>query len=335
MATTDTVVSTHGPVDDVRESKAAAWRRVLRLHFAPVTLTTGLLGVVGGEPSPKPVPVAIALVICALAYGIGQVMNDYFDRCADAINAPDRPLVTGTIDPVAALVTVSVAAAALIGLATALAPRVALWSLVAVVGHLVYATTKRFPLVGNIVNGADLAVMALIGEASTVKHGGLLSLPHQALLHWLLLAVVLAGYSFISYFKDIPGDRIAGYRTIPVMLGPWRARWGVLPFPVCGVVAAMLLALFAPGMLNLPSVNHTFWVILTAAAGLFAVAVFAIVADPERFAYHGLVWYTRASVVLVLAIAAMYQPLMAVAAIPPILAFFELTIRETANTGQA
>jgi geranylgeranylglycerol-phosphate geranylgeranyltransferase len=308
------------------QSKAAAWRRLLRLHFAPVTLSAGLLGVIGGAPSPKPLPVATALLICAFAYGIGQVINDYFDRHADAINAPDRPLVSGAIDPAGAVATVGVAATLLIAGAAAFAPRVALWCVVAVIGELLYVVTKRFPLLGNAVNGADLAVMALVGGAATVTHGSLLSLPRHALTHWLLLAVVLTGYSLTSYFKDIPGDRTAGYRTIPVVLGARAARWAVLPFPACGIAVAAL---------RLGPAGPAFWMLLVASAGLFAVAAAAVMSAPERRAYQALVWYTRATLLFALACAAAYRPLVAAGATPLILLFFETAIRETANTGQA
>lgn len=315
--------------------RVSAWKRLLRLHFAPITLSAGLLGVLAGDAEPRPAPVALALFTCALAYGVGQVINDYFDRAADAVNAPARPLVSGAVNPLAAVLTVSVTASAVIGTAVFLAPRVALWILVAVVGHLMYAATKPIPLLGNLVNGGDIAVMVLVGEAATVNHGSLLTLPPGALTLWGLLAIVLTGYSLISYFKDIPGDRTAGYRTLPVVLGARAARWAVLPFPAVAVIAAAGIVGASPAVLHAGAANGVFWTMLGVSVICFAVASRALVSEPERHAYAALVWYTRATLALTLALVAAHRPLLAVAVLPLIAVAFELAIRETVGTGQA
>ncbi len=323
------------PAATRRWQYASAWRRLLRLHFAPITLSAGLLGVLAGEASPRPVPVALALFTCAFAYGVGQVINDYFDRAADAVNAPDRPLVSGAVDPLAAILIVSVVAVVVVGTEVLLAPRVALWTAVAAVGHLMYAATKPIPLLGNFVNGGDIAVMVLVGGAATVNHGSLLALPPGALTLWGLLAVALTGYSLISYFKDIPGDRAAGYRTLPVVLGARAARWTVLPFPAVAVIATAGIVVAAPAALHAGAANGVFWVMLGVSVISFAVASRALVSEPERHAYAALVWYTRGTLALTLALIAAHRPLLAIAVLPVIAVAFELAIRETVGTGQA
>lgn len=139
--------------------------RLLRLHFAPVSLAAGLLGMVAAPDSASVASIALGVAVCTLGYGIGQVINDFVDRDADAINAPYRPFVTGELHAARSLAMAGASLAAMLVAAAAVAPALAGWVLVALAGHMLYAATKPLPLVGNLVNGADLASAAALALA--------------------------------------------------------------------------------------------------------------------------------------------------------------------------
>ena len=55
------------------------------------------------EVAPTPEKKGVILAILFLAWGINQIFNDYLGLEEDRINAPDRPMVTGELQPRAAV----------------------------------------------------------------------------------------------------------------------------------------------------------------------------------------------------------------------------------------
>ncbi|HKP92194.1 MAG TPA: UbiA prenyltransferase family protein [Thermoleophilaceae bacterium] len=310
-----------------RSPSVRAWVRLVRVHFVPMSLSSGLAGYFAAKDSPTFASVALGLAVCTTGYGIGVIINDYADRRADAINAPDRPLVTGEVNPTLALALVSAVSVAVLALGFALATPVAVWSLLALAGHFVYTATKPIPMVGNLVNGVDIALFTMVGAAAGAPDRAWYDMPADAWATTGLIAVAIAGFCLVGYFKDVPGDTAAGYRTLPVVLGPARARLLAPPFPVAAVGGAAAWGAADGGV--------GFWVLLALAAAGFALSMRELLSDPEGRAYEALTLYTRASVLLMLALGALQRPLLFLAIAVPMLAFLELTLRETRGTGQA
>lgn len=324
------------PLPARRLPNARAWVRLVRVHFVPLSLSAGLVGYFAAKDSPTFVSVALGLAVCTTGYGIGVIINDYADRRADAINAPDRPLVTGEVNPTVALGLVSSVSVAVLALGFALATPVAVWSLLALAGHFVYTATKPVPMVGNLVNGVDIALFTMVGAAAGAPHRAWYDMPEAAWVATGLIAVVIAGFCLVGYFKDVPGDTAAGYRTLPVALGPRRARWLAPPFPVAALAAAAVLALADPSALRAERGGTVaFWALAALAAAAFARSMRELLRSPEGRAYQALVWYTRASVLFILALGGLQRPLLFLAIAVPMLAFLEATLRETRGTGQA
>ena len=318
-----------------RPHPAGAWLRLMRPHFAFLSLGAGLVGMASGADRPTAAGIAVGIATCALGYGIGQVVNDYMDRAADAINAPDRPFVTGAVDPRNALVTVALVLVLLGAAALVFAPGVALWSLIALLGHGLYTLTKRVPLLGNLVNGPDVAVFTLIGAAAAAPSRSPLDVPLPVLVNAGILALALTGLGLVSYFKDVPGDRAVGYRTIVVALGPNRARWWAVPFPVAALTAAASVGAMTPTSWGVPGpVPFVFWVLLAASAGGFAISLGRLFAAPQRNAYPALLWQTRATVVLALALGSAVAPLLFTVLLL-LLVPMELAFRAATGSGQA
>lgn len=318
-----------------RRSWTRAWIKLYRVHFIPLSVSAGLVGVVTGRDHPSAVGIALAMIVCATGYGVGVVVNDYADRRADAVNAPDRPFVTGEINPNVGLAIVLVLASAMAIGAAFLAPGVAVWGVAALAGHVVYQATKGTPMVGNVVNGIDLALFTLVGAAGA-RSGPVFDMPTAVWVDAGLIAVVLSGFCLVGYFKDVAGDAVAGYRTLPVALGAARARWFTLPWPLAAIGGSCALAVADPALLGAgDGVSPAFWAFVAAAAGVFAVSLSRLIRDPEAGSYEALVWFVRATVLFAFALGAAVDPKLFLSAAAPMAIFLEVSLLGTRGTGQA
>jgi geranylgeranylglycerol-phosphate geranylgeranyltransferase len=338
MGRTDaaTVPATRGadaPVDAV-VPRLPAWLRLLRPHHAPITLAAGLTGMAVAPSSPTWGSVTLGVVISACGYPLGQVVNDYFDREADAINAPDRPFVSGAVDPRSALAVVATLAVTLSVAAALVVPGVIVWGVVAIVGHAVYSATKRIPMVGNIANGVDLAVFTLIGAAAVRPDAAWYDLPGHVFTDAVLIAVVLSGFCLVTYFKDIRGDAAVGYRTLPVVVGPRAAAWWVIAFAAVGVVGAAAVAILEPSAMGASGVPAAFWVLMALAMFGFGASVRELFIAPQDRAYEALLWFVRGSILFALALGAAVKPALLVAIGVPLMVLFEVTYLQTRHTRQ-
>jgi 4-hydroxybenzoate polyprenyltransferase len=312
-----------------------AWLRMWRLHFIPFSLGAGLVGLFAARDKPTFISVALGLAVCTTGYGIGVLTNDYVDREADAINAPDRPFVTREVSPERTMALIAVMSVTTLALSIAFAPSVAVWSAAALGGHLLYELTKPIPMLGNIVNGFDIALFTLVGAAAGAPERAWTDVPSAVWVAAALIGTVMSGFCLTGYFKDVPGDTAAGYRTLPVFLGPERARWFAPPFPLAAVAAVLVIAAGDPGTLGSDGVNAAFVVLLAASVAAYAIGFRHLFRGPERFAYDALVWYTRASAIFVLSVGALIEPGIFIAIAFPMVAFMEIALLETKGSGQA
>lgn len=323
------VPTASGAVASVRRPKAKAWMSLLRVHFAPITLVVGAVGMVTGAESPTVGGLVLGLAVCTSGYSVGQVINDYYDREADAINAPDRPFVSGEIRPTVGLGLVLGATVTGVVLTAVVIPAAAVWMLVALGGHVLYTLTKKyFAVLGNVVNGIDVAVFTLVGAAAAAPDRAWYDVPSDVLVTAGVLALGLTAFGKTSYFKDVPGDIAAGYRTVVVVLGPQRARWVVVPFALLGPVIAATLAVVDPAALGINATTAAFWVFVSLSAAAFVTGLARLFASPEGNAYEALVWMTRGVVLLALALGAAHEPMLFVGIAAPLMLFLELTLRE-------
>ena len=304
------------------------WIRVLRPHYIPLTLGPGMVGMVIAADDPTTASIAIGLAVLVLAYGLGQVLNDYFDRHADRINAPDRPLVSGEVDANRALLVSSAVTGALWVAALIVAPPMLVWMGVAVVGHLLYTVTKRVPLLGNIVNGADVAVITMVGAAAAAPERSAFDLPTAVWVDFALFTLVLTGFGMVTYFKDFIGDTAVGYRTFVVAMGPQRARWLPPLLPIAAVAIAVVLGATDPGSLGADSAGPAFWVLLALSAVTFALGSRLLLADPDANAFSSIGMYTRGCVAFAFAVGAAHDPVLFVLTFVPVAALLELGLAD-------
>ena len=203
--------------------------RSMRLYYCFVTGTATLVGCIAAR-GVKSVHLpfwdwcdAAVIVIGFLAWGVNQIVSDWFDRKEDALNAPHRPMVTGEL-PLRPALILSTSLMALFAVTAYLVSPVSL--LILIVGgllNMLYSLLKWVPVLDTLIYGAAITCCSFFGlsaHCDLMGNGGHWILP--VLCIWCLPPHVLMCHN--SYFKDIEGDRAAGLRTLPVLF-PRFSLW--------------------------------------------------------------------------------------------------------------
>ncbi|AVT38558.1 UbiA family prenyltransferase [Plantactinospora sp. BB1] len=313
--------------------RAVAWAKMWRFHFVPLSLSAGLVGMTAPSAGATTASVVVGLLFCIFGYGVGVVINDWFDRKADAVNAPDRPFVAGLINPHAGLALTLSLSGILLLVAVVVAPALAIWSAIAIAGHLVYTWTKGIPMVGNLANGVDMSLFTVLGAVAVRPDAGWLDIPATTWFQTALVAVVLSGFCLVGYFKDIEGDRLAGYRTLPVAVGTRTSSLVALIFPPVALGVAAVGALAGPE--RGAYAQAAFWLLLVASGLAFTRSLVNLIQAPEARAYEALLWFTRATTLFVLSLGALHRPTFFLVAAVPMMLYLELTLRATHSSRQA
>ena len=199
----------------------------MRLYYCFVTGAATLAGVVTAHAYSSSIAWglrdAAVLAIGFLAWGVNQVVSDWFDRKEDALNAPHRPMVTGELAPRPALI-LSGSLMALFAVMAYLVSPVSL--LILIVGgllNLLYSLLKWVPVLDTLIYATAITCCTFFGlsaHCDLMGNGGHWILP--VLCFWGLPPHILMCHN--SYFKDIEGDRAAGLRTLPVLF-PRFSLW--------------------------------------------------------------------------------------------------------------
>lgn len=208
------------------------------------------------------------------AYGLcGSSMgfNDYFDKEVDSINAPWRPIPSGAISELEAIITSSaLGAIGMISAALTSAPCL-LVAFIAFSAALIYnAQLKRSGLLGNVVVSLVVVTPFIYGAALS---DGYVS---SRLITFILPAFLSnLGREVIKGISDIEGDSIRGVRSIARIKGAHAAARLGAAFYISAVALSPL-----PYLLNLVS-----WIYLplVAAADLgFIYSTTLILRDYSR-----------------------------------------------------
>ena len=201
-------------------------------------LAGAALVAVGAVLSDAPTRATLALMLAtALAIAAANVFNDRCDVAADAVNRPDRPLISGPTTGndadkfVSAAAVGSVLVSAVVGVEACLAT-----SLLLVVGLLYSLALRRVAFVGQLV------VAALF--AAPVLYGARLAGGEVGTQHWIAAGLVVAYVFSREVLKSVPdrhGDLAAGYHTPATVLGESGAlvafRWASALFCIASLAA--------------------------------------------------------------------------------------------------
>ena len=213
-----------------------AYVKSMRLYYAFITGIAGWIGVsFYGFCMPEHVDLVrngLILVMLFLSWGINQIVNDYFGLPEDRINAPNRPMVTGEINPGVAMRVSTVLVAAVAVISYFLNPWAVIPLVVGVLLNVLYEYAKAWSLVANLVFGLSIAMCTVYGFLAA----GPLPTPvftSNRVCAFVLVALMNGLMTYYTYFKDYVGDKAAGKRTFVVKYGLHVARYA-------GVVGAFL-----------------------------------------------------------------------------------------------
>jgi geranylgeranylglycerol-phosphate geranylgeranyltransferase len=183
-------------------------------------------------PLYNPLLLIAAFVIISLISAGGCAINDYFDREADAINKPNRPIPAGNISPRGALeytVVTFVIGAALALYLNRLAFAIVVFNIILIVLYPpVFKRAAGF--LSNALIAFVLCFIPIFGEVLLHGHISRLSLSFVP----MLLAGSI-GYNALLDVTTVEGDTKAGYTTLAATRGTHAA-----------IVTATLILVTAP-----------------------------------------------------------------------------------------
>ena len=233
---TPRTVSTQQAIVSMNKRFVYAYIKSMRLYYAFITGIAGWVGVSFYEFCLRGrLPLwrsGLVLVMLFLSWGINQIINDYLGLPEDRINAPNRPMVTGELNPRLALAVSGVLMGLVLVVSVALNPWACLPVAVGVLLNVLYEYAKAWSLMGNVVFGLSIAMCTLYGFLAS----GPVPTPvfTSNRLSGLVLVALLNGLmTYYTYFKDAEGDARAGKQTFVVRHGLTAARYA-------GVVGAFL-----------------------------------------------------------------------------------------------
>ena len=176
--------------------------------------------------------IALGTFMAAVLNAASNTLNQVTDLEADRINKPGRPIPEGRITPAEALGLSGWLYAAAFLLATLVGPQCTLLAGTAAVLTVLYSAPpfrlKAVPYLANVVIAIPRGVLLKVAGWSCVRDFGRME-------PWYIGAIFglfLLGATTTKDFADIRGDRAAGFRTLPVVLGTRRAAWLTAPFLV-------------------------------------------------------------------------------------------------------
>jgi geranylgeranylglycerol-phosphate geranylgeranyltransferase len=196
---------------------------LLRLLRFELPFTAGVCAVLGGIlaagtlPGGREMALGFLAIFCVSAAAL--ILNDVFDVETDRINAPGRPIPSGSVtvrQAVGLFAVVSgagLAAGAMLGTAAALS-LVLLWS----VGVFYNWRGKRYGVAGNL--------MVSFSVGMTFVFGGIVVGRPASIFAWWFGGIAMLmnlGEEIAADAMDVEGDRIMGSRSLAVVYGPERA----------------------------------------------------------------------------------------------------------------
>ncbi len=218
----------------------------MRLHFGFITAIAGQIGVSYYQYLFPEETISLArrifiITVLFLAYGINQVINDYFGLPEDRINAPHRPMVQGNLNPKLALFT-SVGLMFITGLLSFFfSPWASLTLTIGVLLNILYEYAKSISLLGNLIFGMSMLVCPFYAYFLT---GTQLPESWGNVVHILSIAfpIYTTGLmTYYTYFKDYEGDKKQNKRTFIVTYGIDFAKKAGIAFSVFPYVLFMFL----------------------------------------------------------------------------------------------
>ena len=183
-----------------------------------------------------------------------MVSNDIADLEVDAVNAPHRPLVQGSVSIKEAWLVFALCSIAGITSSVLLGPLCCMLAAAALLTSVLYNfKVKAYGLVGNAFVSFNVALPFLFGEISLGTSSLELTLNK---LFFVMAFFANMSREVVKDVADVEGDRRRGLKTLPIALGQERAlvvalvlmliavAGSILPF-LLGLAGVLYLALVA------------------------------------------------------------------------------------------
>jgi geranylgeranylglycerol-phosphate geranylgeranyltransferase len=264
------------PFSEMRQKLTAFWvlaRFPWRLQFALLgVLYMMVFGRVVYNAPLYSIPLLIAaFAIVALINAGGCAINDYFDREADAISKPYRPIPAGTISPAGALEYTAVTF--VIGVALALYINLLAFAVVVLAIILLVLYSPVFKQATGFFSNALIAfvssLVAVFGEAILLGQISYFSLS-------FIPSFVAGGMAFnaLKDIQTVEGDAKAGYTTLAVTRGVHAA-----------IIAAALITILSGVLSYLPFilgvVGAAYAIVVTFQLALMVILVQSLLRKPD------------------------------------------------------
>lgn len=198
---------------------------------------TGSVIALGAPPAVPLTPWVVVKIACgtlmaAVLNAASNTLNQVTDLEADRINKPTRPLPEGRIEPAEALKAAGALYVAAFLLATVAGVQCVWLAGIAALLTVLYSAPpfrlKAVPYLANVVIAVPRGVLLKVAGWSCVRDFG----RTEPWYIGLVFGLFLLGATTTKDFADARGDAAAGFRTLPVVLGPKRAAWLISPFLV-------------------------------------------------------------------------------------------------------
>ncbi len=202
----------------------------------PFTLLAPAVGFLAGSAMATGGEIPTAGLVGTLAVTILNAGSNIINQCCDLeidrINKPTRPLPSGSVSMRGAALLGTACYIIALGLAYLVHPRLLGIFAVGALLTLAYSAPplrlKRHALSSSLALGFGRGCLLPVGGWAAVE-----PIWHPA--PWfvgLVFGLYVFGASNTKDFVDVEGDRAYGMKTLPVLLGPRRAAWLILPFLV-------------------------------------------------------------------------------------------------------
>lgn len=247
-----------------------AYVKSMRLYYSFITGIAGWLGVayydyIAHDPIlrtteiiPSSEKKMLVLVLLFLSWGVNQIINDYLGLKEDRVNAPDRPMVTGELNPKCALSLTGVLLTVTALLTYFfLQPIALIFLLSGVILNIIYEFAKGHGIVGNFVFGLMIMMAPLYGGYSLGPTNVSVFSPN--VMSILMMVLVLNGVmTFYTYFKDYQGDLEAGKKTLVVKFGLQKSRFLAI---ISAFLPTLVFLLLRVTGLHQTELNTTFYIL--------------------------------------------------------------------------
>ncbi len=206
--------------------KIKAYMMLTRPHNLLATIITTLIGwlIIFTKTQCNVINPILPVLTVMLAAASGYVINDYFDAEVDTVNKPYRPIPSGAVSRVEALIFSIVLALIAVALSLMSGPISFTFVILNIVLLFAYSyKLKELGFLGNVVVAFEGAASIVYGGLATSEPLGRIELVNQTYLPALYAFLLLLGREVVKTIEDYRADALRNVKSLPRVLGIRRA----------------------------------------------------------------------------------------------------------------